>query len=139
VSLQVKALDAAPRRAGSVGLVPGYQVDAPHAVRECMPGRRTLASCCGQTFGRPSRCVALRAPPAWLMRCAAHELGRPGHEPWHARCRPRTPGHTIEHLNDMALREGFEAVCLKPLTKVGSSVGLGPTSSSMAHVTPGVQ
>jgi hypothetical protein len=32
--LQVDAQDAAPRRAGSVGLVPGYRVDAPRAVRE---------------------------------------------------------------------------------------------------------
>jgi hypothetical protein len=63
--LQVDAQDAVPRRTGSVGLVPGYQVDAPRAVREAV--RRTPASCRGQTCGRPSHRVAMRAPPSWVL------------------------------------------------------------------------
>jgi hypothetical protein len=50
-------------------------------VRECMPGRRTPAPCSGLTFGRPRRRVALRAPPTWVLRSAAHGPRRPRHEP----------------------------------------------------------
>jgi hypothetical protein len=40
---------------------------------------------------------------------------------------PGRSGHSIKHLDGMVLGEGFE------------SVGLGPSSSSAAHVTLGVQ
>jgi hypothetical protein len=123
--LHVITPDAAPRRAGCVELVPGHRVDAPRAVSECMPGRCTPAPCRGLTPDRPSRRAAPHTVPAWVLRRAAHELGRPTHEPWHARRRPRTPGHSIKHLDGKVLG-GFELVGLRAFNQSGLKRGPWP-------------
>jgi hypothetical protein len=68
--LQVDAQDAAPCRASSVGLVPGYRVDAPHAVREA-------ASMLAGPAGAPQRraTAKLVAGQATVSRYACYPPG----------------------------------------------------------------
>jgi hypothetical protein len=68
--LQVDAQDAAPCRTGNVGLVPGYRVDAPCAVREA-------ASALAGPVGAPQRRAAAKlvAGQAAESRCASRPPG----------------------------------------------------------------
>jgi hypothetical protein len=68
--LQVDAQDAAPRRAGSVGLVPSYRVDAPRAVRE-------VASALAGPAGAPQRCAVAKLVAGQVIetRCACRLPG----------------------------------------------------------------
>jgi hypothetical protein len=68
--LQVDAQDAVPRRAGSVGLVPGYPVNAPRAVRKAASAHACPA-------GTPQHRAAAKplVGQAAVSQCARRQSG----------------------------------------------------------------
>jgi hypothetical protein len=86
VSLQVGVLGAVPQRAGGVGFVPGYRVEALSAEREAASMSACLA-------GAPQRRATAEHRAGKTPCCAAC-------------CRPRAPEHNVEHLIGEDLRKG---------------------------------